>query len=460
MSEPSTDEASQRHQRQVYTATEHGDVDIPLAELLVNGELELYPEVTSKGYFKINLKGKHIAFQAGGYVGLIPINDRVAIDVQPRVPVRNMERLIHIAEHIPISLRPHLRSYGLNVEPLPSLLDMMCDAFLESVKEIRASGFYREYVHKDADTSFPRGRISITDTMRKHVAAGVQNKVVASWFEPSIDNDVNRLIKYTIWYLSQKYTGIKARTGTVRRTRELNEVFILFNSVSLDLERKFLLSPLIREPSNIGSVRSYYRQALYLALAITQDRGIEFGPSRSEVTLASMLISLEKIFEAYLREILRARILDRLQDIMVLDGNKDRPGGGKGHVFDQGYADDVASDTIATPDIVCMLHSAGEKLTSYPLIIDVKYKPVKLSSERDDIEQAITYGASYRAPHVMLAHPKSDNDRRGLYTLGHVSSITVYQYIYDLGADNLEDEETKFVQEVEKIIRSSRTSDV
>ena len=70
----------------VYRVREYDPVDVPLSDLLnAKGRLRLNPDVESKGYFTVQLTKGAVRLQARGYVGLIPLNDRVVIDVKPRV---------------------------------------------------------------------------------------------------------------------------------------------------------------------------------------------------------------------------------------------------------------------------------------------------------------------------------------------------------------------------------------
>src|SRR5438105_4267605 len=80
-------EESSTSGRNLYSAEEYGVVQLPLAQVLEGDQLRLYPEVTAKGYFSVAANGAQLLLRAGHHIGLIPINDRVAIDVRPRIPL-------------------------------------------------------------------------------------------------------------------------------------------------------------------------------------------------------------------------------------------------------------------------------------------------------------------------------------------------------------------------------------
>src|SRR5690349_17472129 len=77
---------AQGTQRTVYPAVEYETVEIPLKEVINQNRLEVYPQIQGRDFFRIYLKRDRLIFQAGGFFGLIPINDRVALDVRSRVP--------------------------------------------------------------------------------------------------------------------------------------------------------------------------------------------------------------------------------------------------------------------------------------------------------------------------------------------------------------------------------------
>jgi 5-methylcytosine-specific restriction enzyme subunit McrC len=231
-------------------------------------------------------------------------------------------------------------------EPIPSLLDLLTIALLEAMPAIELGGVYREYLHREEETSFPRGRILLGQTLRRCEARGGAPRAVVSWYERSADNGPNQLLKYAIWYLAQRLSSLRQpRAGVRRLLARLNDAFNLFAGVSLDRGRSFLSHPLVVNPQRMPSTRAYYRPAMQLALAIVRDRGIQVEGRGEDITIESLLLNLEDVFEAFLRNVLREGFRGRT-GITVLDGNKGNPEGGKKLLFDAAPSED------ATPDIV------------------------------------------------------------------------------------------------------------
>ncbi len=442
------EELSPHHrQRRVYFAEEHATIPVPITELMVGSRLELYPEVTSRGYFRVGLNGTDLVFQAGGFVGVIPVNDRVTIEVNPRVPIDNLERLIAISEGRPVSLAPHLRHYSPSAVQVPALLDLLTEAFLDCVWRIREFGLHREYQRVEPDTSFPRGRIQVGNTLRRHISHGVRHKVAASWFEQTVDTAPNRCLKYTLWYLAGRYREMQARKGMARLLTELNRAYALFDGVELDASRRFLADPLVANPSALPLTRSYYLDALQLALTIIEQRGVILRGHGQTVRMASWIVDLASIFEDYLRVVLRNGLRSLSPTIRVLNGNLAPPAGGSKFLFDD------QSSNVATPDIVVRQQLEAEGEVRFPLIIEVKYKKVK-SPEREDLEQTIVYVASYRAPIGLIAIPCVGGAKPGISQIGRIGDQSFYQYAVDLAALEPEEEEARFVSSIKQLLTS------
>ena len=98
--------------RKIVPVPEFGEVPIDLEEVARGGRLVIYPEVMGKDYFDVRVKAGTIVLAARGWVGQIPLNDAVAINVAPRVGVAALTHLIGVAEGIVVPMEPAFREYG------------------------------------------------------------------------------------------------------------------------------------------------------------------------------------------------------------------------------------------------------------------------------------------------------------------------------------------------------------
>lgn len=427
----------------VYRVKEHELADVPLPDLLDGeGKLRLNPDVESSDYFTIQLSKGKLRLQARGYVGLIPLNERVSIDVIPRTPVKNLLHLLSVARQ-PVTPLSEERGYKTEPQWSDSLLDIYAHTLIARLEEIATQGLLREYERRTEVTSFPRGRILATETARLH-GRGLTHRVATARFERSADNAANRCLKYALWFLARmlrKETPLKGeRRRLLDRAAPLYEVL---GAVQLDHSLGFLQDSVVLGTAKLPSLRSYYRSALDLATAIIQLHGVQLESRVGAIKLPSMVLDMSNLFEHYLRNTLAGQARERGWEQRVLDGN----GGVKTLLFDD------KPSPKATPDIV--IRDQGSE--SFPLLIEVKNVPVAgFHSKRHEIEQALTYGLTYRCNQVVLAHPRrSPESFHGLRLQGRIGELSLYQYVFDLAANPIAQEEERFVAAMEEIVTTA-----
>jgi len=146
---------------------------------------------------------------------------------------------------------------------------------------------------------------------------------------------------------------------------------------------------------------------------------------------------MDEVFERYVRNVLRDGFASIRPDLRVLDGNRE----GKKLLFD------AAPSEPAKPDIVIRAPDS-----STPVVMDVKYRPASGKPDRADINQVITYAASYRASIAVVVQPRAENSPRNrLMQLGNIVNLGVFQYVMDLGAD-LDEEEAALIEAVAALV--------
>lgn len=443
----STNTAPDR-ERKIYPAEEHGSVGVPLENLFTDGELDLYPEVTGNNLFTIGLSKDKLVFRAGRFVGQIPVNDRVMIDVRPRVPFANLERVLRVADQESLSLAPHTRLYAEHAIGTPSLLQSLAASLVDALTAVEAEGLHRQYLRQAADTSFPRGRILMSETMRRHQARGMHHRAAVSWFEPSVDTPPNRCAKHAVWYLARRFEGAGRSPENRRLLANLNRLYQIFGGVALDPTLGFLSDALVEDPRKLPANRAYYERALRLAAMIARGSGVAFGQRGGEVELATLAVNLEAAFEEYLRVVLTSGLRDSMPDVRVLDGNLTDPKGGGKNLFAATSPDDLGTKSSATPDIVLRRPNGDGSENGCPVVFDVKYKIYKPLADREDVNQTVTYAVSYGAPVAVIVHPHQEKSKHGLRAVGRVGSIALYQYGFDLSALDLDAEEAAFASSV------------
>lgn len=420
---------------------EWGRVEIPADAILRDGRLDVFPAVLDHGYFTLRSHAAGVTLQAGGYIGVIPLNDRLTIDVTARVPVANFARLMEISQHLPAELSHAVRHYGTEAGLLPSLVDLYARTLVGYVDDITFRGLHKEYARREAETSFPKGRIALGQTATRLASHGITHRVAVEWFERTADNGANRALKYALWFLAQVHHAaqVNSQPGGQQVTRALNRAYRRLDAVTLDRGREFLRDDIVAGRTPLPPLRSYYQDAMDLARTIIREQAISWDRPGEALRLPSLVLDMSSIFESYLFRLLKLVATANQWPVTVLDGNKMQPVGGGKRLFD---ADSL---TEATPDIVVAKGTMGRR--TYPVIVEVKYKP---APNRDDLNQAIAYAASYRCHEVIVVQPKATNPRleTGLKLLGRIDDLSVYRYVFDLGAPDLSDQEDRFARTV------------
>lgn len=438
------DSAFAEGQHQRYRAKEHEAIEIPVGDFIREGRLELYEDVIGQNLFSVHLRKDRLLLQAGGVIGLIPLNARLSVEVVPRVQIANLGRMLRMSEVIPAHLLRFKTRYDTDEESVDSLFDVFTDALLEGIDRIRQSGLLRNSRSVSGPTSFPRGRIMVGQSI-SYQARGQQHRVETSQFLPTTDTPINRCIKYALWLLSQRLQTLPDRAGSIARKVRLISALAVFGGVALDRQRRFLLAEDVKRPS-LGWLRSYYEHPLEIAKMVIEGKGVVLPRLGATVVLPTLLLKLDTIFEAYIRRVLNDAIPDPFR---VLDGNRSAPDGGQRLLFDA----DSAVALTASPDVVIHNPSSTAAALPFPVILDMKYKPITGAPDRADLNQAIAYAAAYRALDVIVVHPKADSSPlRGLRTVGTIDGRTVHAFAFDLNAFDIASEERELSSSVKGIL--------
>jgi 5-methylcytosine-specific restriction enzyme subunit McrC len=468
--------ASSRQNVEIVRCREYGPIDVDVSKVLnADGSLALVNGILGR-YVRADFKDGRLRLSAMGVTGLIPLTDRVMIQVRPRFPLKNLTHMVTACGYKPTILSA-LRDYTPSDYWADWLMDVLADALLASVDTIRQQGLLRVYVRRTDTSAFPHGRVNATATATRIASRGISYRTEYSWFERTIDNPPNRLLKATLLRLHAHYLYAPKRRGTRARMSRIAEAVRLFREVETDRHLRSLSDAQVRGMKLLPTPRGYYRPALYLAVAILTGRGINLDPhiparARTaetpytvdpgisiKATLPTLLVKTENLFEEFVRLSLQASFADDT-NIAILDGNKRE---GRLPLYVAHTAADLVGMPLheivassgqgpqAEPDVVCRRTDG-----SHPLVADVKYTNVDDLANRSEVEQVVLYGIRYRSPVVMTIHPKRDDARRGLHVAGCIGPMLVTQYRVDLGNNDLDAEMKLLADDLRALLTSNR----
>lgn len=406
--------------RVLYRLDSRKSLDLSLSDITRGGTIDVFPFVEDKGLLFLQFRRKRLVVSAGPFIGLIPLTPQISIEVRPKLPVANLSRVLDAAQRSLSTLAGTDRLYLTDNLASDSILEFLAINLNDAVRPVLRGGFLKEYNPRTSLSSHPKGKIEVAGTLRAW-GRGQHHFLQTTYHEQTSDIPCNRILKAAMRVALQRL----APTNPARKTliSELNQSFLNFpSSISgMSGSDKLIVQNQISR-SQIDSQKSYYYRALEISLMILSDTGISLQHSGSDVSLDSFIVNFEDLFEEYVRKVLQG---SSPADLLVRDGNKE----GKRHLFDE------KQGQLAQPDIVISSEAEGT------LVAEVKYKE---KPNRDDINQAITYAICYRTARVVLVHQKPMDKAGGLYGIGTVNGVKLDGYAFDLGSENLEEEEQKF----------------
>lgn len=406
----------------IFKAREREETEIPIDEVFRNGESDLFPEVQNRKYFDIKFKGRKLTVAAGKYIGLIRLNEKVAIEVQPKTPVRNLLQILALVDGQIHTLRTVTREYGFAGTVPNSILEGMAEAFVVCLRGLEVDGLLKRYVCVTAKESSIKGRIDFQRSVQECWSQGKRHTAVSSYYELSADIYENRLLRYACQFLLVRSFE---RLMSSQLSAQLGYFDELLSAAGVMIDR----SVAIDLPPVAETVSDEYILAMRLAKAIVTNQGIELQSVGQDITLPSFLVDMETVFEKYVRVVLKANIRTHF----VMDGNTD----GAKPLFDD------RRTPPANPDIVI------GKDSTLNLVAAVKYK---LGHSREDLNQVIAYGLSYKVPNVLLVLPVERSADSGVTVLGSLKGITIYKCGIQLNTLDLVGEERTFGESVTKIL--------
>ncbi len=432
--------ASRQMVRTPIYGNEHDIKPLPADMIIKNGTLDLYPDVIK--LFKPVFDRGMPSIQCGGWVGYIPLNDRYALEVSPRVPIGNLERLIGMAAgYSPYVLEKYTRNFSHSDERPDSLFDVLADQLLEGFDRVWENGLLKSYERRQRIGTSPFGRIDPFQTAWRSAKAGLPT-AVSSAFHRTVDFTPNRIIRFAFEKLLARYYGNRSQSQR-RRILRIRQAIARLDDVGRPSRMEMAPDAMASIVRHLPVHHEAYADALMLSQLVISDSGFSIRGNDGIAILPSIIIDMAKVFEAYVRRVL-VDYFNGNVSVAVRDGNNAPPSGAKTVLFDP--AEPGVKNVPVTPDIVI-------EVDGVPLVvIDAKYKPAPKQPERGDVNQVVLYGARYNTERVMLLHAGRAANEPPVSLLGGIGPYQVYNARIDLNADDIENEEQKLAAAIAALL--------
>ena len=334
-----------------------------------------------------------------GWVGYIPVDEGLGLRINPKVPLRNIVRMLEYA-------------YGLesltffdqlaNSASLQDFFSELANILARRVLDRGRRGFYKAYVELADALPFVRGRLSLQSLAKRPWSA----RVDCEFDEHLADVRENQLLAWTLATILRSGLARKEVIPTVRRAYHTVQSFTSVVPFKGDTSRGWLYNRLNDDYEPLHALCRFFLDHA--------SPSHEHGP---ESTLP-FLIDMARLFERFVAEWLESHLPDNL----ALEVQENVRTGSDGEVR---FVIDLVVYDI--------------KDMSAQWVLDTKYKAQDGPSS-DDVAQVVTYAqlkASDRAAlvyPVALAHPY----------VGHFRDVSVRSLTFSL-ADDLEEGGNRFL---------------
>ncbi len=425
----------------------------------VDGSVDVFKEIEKSGYLSFEVSSRGVQVRAGQFVGLIPVNSRLAIRVTPRIPLQNLTRMVTDL-NLNLQALSALRYYGESPDLALWMTDVLTDAFIESVNGLREQGLERQYFRRNDASSTPRGRVSLAETAR-FWARGERHKAGFAWFERTPQSTYNEVLKAALLLCLSTYRdpAVRNSSGNRLRVSRLGAALHVFDEVQEPGAHKIrVLAEQVRR-SPVPATLDHYRTPLGLASRLLLGRGIDLESDEGEALRTSLLVDMGDLFEKYVRKVLQEKVAQENWPWSVLDGNL---ASAKLPMYLEASPGDFAlapertppakAGGLAnsmTPDILIQ-GAGGVNL----VVADVKNKPTKDMPKRDDVEQVLAYAVRYGVSRALLIYPKSAGQDTGLQAVGRIGYVSIFQYHYDLDTEDLDGSKALFSESVKRLVEN------
>jgi 5-methylcytosine-specific restriction endonuclease McrBC regulatory subunit McrC len=347
---------------EVVDCEEFGEIEVRIARLIESGELSLDERIVGKGYLNVALAKGQVVFRADRFVGLIPINSSFAVRVRPRASIANLSYMIAHSGVAPIAIPAFSRGYLPRFETAPNVEQIYRHSLLLGLSRILDRGLMKTYLPMERPPKW-RGRLLVSDTVKRHVSKGVKYEKEFAFNTLSISSVENMALRAALDHLSTWLRQNEPNGAALAEARRLQRHFASIGEWSEPASK--LVSQLGRKLSVLPSQLAYYRDPLWIAFLLLQRLLPDVG-SDGSVALDSLVTDVSKVFEAYVRRLLVDRAAR--EGWVISDGNL-KP---SSFFTDNG-------DYEVRPDIV--VSKDGQPIA----VLDAKYKLRPKESDRYEL---------------------------------------------------------------------------
>lgn len=325
-----------------------------------------------------------------GWAGYIPLSESQGVYLKPKVNIKDIFRMWEYAYN--------LRSFKfldgqMECDTLEGFYERLASLLADLVIERGRKGYYKAYKDENSELSYVRGRIDISNMVRK----SWQPKIPCNYQELSLDIFENQLITWTLYNI--------LRMGVCGE-----KVLLKIRTAYRNIQSVTSLKPFYPKDCNnniYNRLNEDYRMIHMLCKFFLEHSGPSINAGQT--VMLPFIVNMPKLYEMFvaewLKENLPTSIKMKTQESIRI-----------GKYEELSFKIDI------------VLYDAN---TMNPIaVLDTKYKNPDIPSQTD-INQIATYALSINVKKAILVYPAHLNRQFTWNTQG----ITVQSQIFDISKD-------------------------
>jgi 5-methylcytosine-specific restriction enzyme subunit McrC len=410
---------------------EYAEVALPIKELLgEDGKLDIYADVAGKGYFDIDYRRGELVLKAKGHVGLIPISDRIAIRVEPRVSIHNLLYMVWRSGAELVSLRQYVRQYRDIPGSVKDPERLYVQTFLTAMRRAGETGLLKRYIRRRTESEM-RGRLLLGATVSRFRSRGIKDQHAFEVHDHTVNIAENQILKATATRLLQRMTSERSPQG-VEATRELRHLLSFFGAVDpTAVTSEWVARQVPRLVRGLPNSHLFYEPGLWLSYLISTRSGVAME-AVGRAKFETVIIDVADVFERYVRKLCQEHSGRHFGGCSVIDGNsRSVP------LFVSGEKFPSKPDIYFKSGAMCLA------------VADAKYKP-KVSSE--DRYELLAFCESLGVKSAAFLCPALSGQPLVSHHGTTVSGKCVHVVRIDLAAESPDVEEREFVTRLSKAL--------
>lgn len=374
----------------IYSLTEENRSEFPKNEFNEQLAVKIFTDYSDYIDIKFpNAVYKCYSLKPTGYIGYLPISEDTSIQIQSKVPINNVFKMLEYA----YGLKSFKFLDGIvQVKEFSELYESLAMVLANRVLDRNRKGLYREYIKKDGQLPYIRGRILVAPSLRHSLRGSVN--LDCEYSENTADIMDNRILAWTLYRIPR----LDIKRDEVRRLVSRAYRSILGEVAVDSINPKDCINRLYnRLNEDYRPMHALCRFFLEQCGPVTDNGKHEFIP---------FVLYMPVLFESFVAEWLRANLPPGIT------------------LKPQHWVDlDKENKLSFRIDLVLIDTSSGDVLA----VMDTKYKR-STNPTQADINQIHTYAAMMNTKNAFLIYPSNETKCLSF----KIKDITIRSIIFDI----------------------------